>query len=102
MIQKTAPTVKLVVTADYEESLARVVGGQADAAALNFYAGSRIAARLYPGQVTEPRNMFNETPLAVGVPKGQGAKLIAQLNAGLAAIRADGTWPQINNRWTGR
>jgi ABC-type amino acid transport substrate-binding protein len=101
-IQKTAPDVKLVVTADYEESLARLVQGEADAAALNFYAGSRIAARLYPGQVTEPRNMFYEVPLAIGVLKGQGAKLISQLNTGLAAIRADGTWQQINDRWVGR
>jgi ABC-type amino acid transport substrate-binding protein len=25
--------------------------------------------------------------------------LLAKSNAGLAAIRADGTWQQINNRW---
>ena len=100
-IQKTAPDVKLVVTADYEESLARLVRGEADAAALNFQAGARIAARLYPGQVTVPRNMFVQTPQAICVLKGQGAKLIAQLDAGLAAIRADGTWQQINDRWLG-
>jgi ABC-type amino acid transport substrate-binding protein len=100
-IQKTAPDVKLVVTADYEESLARLVRGEADAAALNFQAGARIAARLYPGQVTVPRIMFFQAPQAVGVIKGQGAKLIAQLDAGLAAIRADGTWQQINDRWLG-
>jgi ABC-type amino acid transport substrate-binding protein len=93
--------VKLVVTADYEESLARLVRGEADAAALNFQAGARIAARLYPGQLTVPRNMFIQTPMAVGVIKGQGAKLIAQLDVGLAAIRADGTWQQINDRWLG-
>lgn len=101
LIQKTAPDVKLVVTADYEESLARLVRGEADAAALNFQAGARIAARLYQGQVTVPRNMFIQTPQAIGVLKGQGAKLIAQLDAGLAAIRADGTWQQINDRWLG-
>jgi polar amino acid transport system substrate-binding protein len=101
IIQKTAPDVKLVVTVDYEESLARLVRGEADAAALNFQAGARIAARLYPGQVTQPRKMFSELPLAVVVPKGQGAELLAQLNKGLAAIRADGTWQQINDRWMG-
>lgn len=100
-IQKTAPDVKLAVTVDYEESLARVVRGEADAAALNFQAGVRIAARLYPGQVTIPRSMFIQTPQAVGVIKGPGAKLIAQLDVGLAAIRADGTWQQINDRWLG-
>jgi len=100
-IRKSAPAVNLVTTADYEESLARLVGGQADAAALNAAAGGRIASRLYPGQVTLPRSMFYEQPLAVGFPKGQGGKVLAQLNAGLAAIRADGTWQRINDRWLG-
>jgi ABC-type amino acid transport substrate-binding protein len=46
--------------------------------------------------------MFYEQPLAVGVPKGQSTKILAQLDTGLAAIRADGTWERINNRWTGK
>jgi polar amino acid transport system substrate-binding protein len=99
VIQKAAPDVKLVVTADYEESLARLVKGEADAAALNFHVGARIAARLYPGQVTEPRTMFAELPFAVGVSKGRSGAFLARLNAGIAAIRADGTWQQINERW---
>lgn len=102
IIQKAAPEVKLVVTTDYEESLARLVSGEADAAALNFHVGARIAARLYPGQVTEPRTMFAEQPLAVGVLKGRGREILARLDAGLATIRADGTWQQINERWSGR
>jgi ABC-type amino acid transport substrate-binding protein len=68
---------------------------------LNFSAGGRIADRLYPGQMTLPGVMFYEQLFAVGVPKGQSAKLLAELDAGLAAIRADGTWQQISNRWTG-
>jgi ABC-type amino acid transport substrate-binding protein len=101
-IQKNAPSVNLVVTADYEESLASLVAGQADAAALNFYVGTRLAARLYPGQITEPRTMFFEVPLAIGVPKGQHATFLTRINSGLAAIRGDGTWQQINDRWAGR
>ena len=101
-IRKNAPAVNLAVTADYEESLARVMAGQAAAAALNASAGGRIAARLYPNQFTIPKIMFYEQPLALGVPKGQSAKIIAQLDAGLAAIRADGTWKQINDRWLGQ
>ena len=75
-IRKAAPDVRLVLTENYEESLARLVGGEADAAALN-PAGASIAARLYPGQVTEPRNMFTELPFAVAVSKGRGAELSA-------------------------
>jgi polar amino acid transport system substrate-binding protein len=99
-IRKNAPAINLVVTRDYEDSLARNVGGEADAAALNCPAGGRIAAKLHPGQVITPRTMFYERPFAVGVPKGQSAETIARLNAGLASIRDDGTWQQINERWT--
>jgi ABC-type amino acid transport substrate-binding protein len=98
-IAKSAPAVILVVTMDYEESLARLVRGEADAAALNYHAGARIAARLYPGNVVRSRTMFLELPLAVAVPKGKGEALLARLNAGIAAIRSDGTWREINERW---
>jgi polar amino acid transport system substrate-binding protein len=101
-IQRTAPAINLVVTKDYEESLARVVAGAADAAALNYQAGAIIASRLYPGQLTLPHNMFQEIPLAVAVPKGQRSEFLARLNMGLDAIRSDGTWQQINKRWTGQ
>jgi ABC-type amino acid transport substrate-binding protein len=99
VIEKTAPAVKLVVTADYEDALARLVSGEADAAALNVHVGARIANRLHPGKIVGSPRMFLEVPLAVMVMKGQRVKLIADLNAGLAAIRADGTWQQINDRW---
>jgi polar amino acid transport system substrate-binding protein len=46
--------------------------------------------------------MFFEVPLAVMVRKGQHAAFIQDLNAGLAAIRANGTWEEINDRWISR
>lgn len=101
-IEKNFPNVKLVVTADYDESLKQLMGGQADAAALNFQAGAKIAALLFPGKVTEPRELFWELPLAVAVPKGKGADTIAKLDAGLKAIRADGTGQKINDKWMGK
>jgi polar amino acid transport system substrate-binding protein len=101
-IQKNAPAVNLVLTTDYEDSLARVVRGEADAAALNYHVATVLATRLYPGQFTLPRSMFRETPQAVAVLKGEHAEFLSRLNAGLAAIRADGTWQQINTRWVGQ
>lgn len=98
-IAKRYPDVKLVVTANYDESLNQLVSGQADAAALNFQAGARIARMLVPGKVTEPKTLFWELPLAVAVPKGQRADLIAKLNDGIAAIRTDGTWQKINEEY---
>ena len=101
-IQKNAPDVKLHITTDYEESLNRLVKGEADAAALGFHVGISIARRLYPTEVTLPRSMFTELPFAVAVAKGQRGQFLTQLNAGIAAVRADGTWQQINDRWTGK
>jgi ABC-type amino acid transport substrate-binding protein len=36
------------------------------------------------------------------VPKGKGVDVVALLNTGISAIRADGTWQQINDRWARR
>jgi polar amino acid transport system substrate-binding protein len=101
-IQKNAPAVNLILTTDYDESLTRVIRGEADAAALNYHVATVLATRLYPGQFTLPRSMFRETPQAVAVPKGEHPEFLSRLNAGLAAIRADGTWEQINARWIGQ
>lgn len=98
-IAKRYPDVKLLVTANYDESLNQLVSGQADAAALNFQAGARIARIVVPGKVTEPKTLFWELPLAVAVPKGRRADLIDKLNGGIAAIRADGTWQKINDAY---
>ena len=98
-IQKTAPDVTLVVTHDYEASLARLAGGHADAAALNYQAGALFAERLYPGKLTIPRSMFLGLPLAAAVLKGQNAAFLARLNAGLTAIRSDGSWHRLNESW---
>jgi polar amino acid transport system substrate-binding protein len=94
-IQKIAPDVKLIRTMSYQASLARLVDGEADAAALNYQAGTSIAGQLYPGRLTIPRSTFLELPLAAAVLKGQNAEFLARLNAGLAAVRVDGTWDRI-------
>ena len=98
-IKRTAPTVDLVLTANYEDSLDRLVRGEASAAALSYHVGPRIADRLYPSQVIRSPHVFIELPLAVAMLKGMHAELLARLNAGIAAIRADSTWQQINDRW---
>jgi polar amino acid transport system substrate-binding protein len=97
-IEKNAPQVKVVRSASYEESLAQLMEGKADAAALNSHVGGRIADKLYPGKVNVARRMFLEVPLAVAVKKGTHAALVEEINKGLAAIRADGTWDSISRR----
>jgi ABC-type amino acid transport substrate-binding protein len=102
LIRKNAPEIKLEVTEDYESSLDRLVKGTADAAALNVQAGAMIANKLYPGKVTVAKTMFLELPFAAAVTKGQNADFVAKLNAGLSAIRADGTFDRINKSWVGQ
>jgi polar amino acid transport system substrate-binding protein len=98
-IRRTAPGVKLVTTADYPESFARLLAGEADAAALNFHVGSRMVARDYPGRVVRAPQAFLELPLAVAALKGRAAELLARIDTGLEAIRADGTLGRIEARW---
>ena len=69
-IKTNAPSVKVVLTMDYEDSLTRVMHGDAAAAALNYHVGAVLASKLFAGQFTVPRRMFREIPQAVGVPKG--------------------------------
>ncbi len=66
---------KLVVTADYEESLARLVRGEADAAALGYHVGLHISDRLYPDQIIASRHTFMELPLAVAVSKRHASRI---------------------------
>lgn len=97
-IAKNAPQVQLVESKDYEESLAQLVGGQADAAALNFQAGKRIAAQLQPGKVTPPDVLFLELPLAVAFTKAATEPAwVARFNAAMAAMAADGSLKRLQN-----
>jgi ABC-type amino acid transport substrate-binding protein len=101
-IERNAPQVKLLVTSTYDESLAKLMSGEADAAALNFQVGAGLAEKLYPGKVTRADKLFLELPLAVATAKGRQPDLLLKLNGGLQSIRADGTWKAINDRWLGR
>ena len=101
-IQKNAPEVKLVVNADYDQSFAQLLSAEADAAALNFQVGRRLVMQYHAGKVTLPDKLFLELPLALAVKKGTSTEVIAKLDQGLAAIRGDGSWQAINERWTGK
>jgi ABC-type amino acid transport substrate-binding protein len=100
-IQKNAPLVKLVTTVDYDESLAKLIAGEADAAALNLQVGAQLAAKTYPGKVTPADQFFLELPLAVAATKGQNW-FLNRLNTGITQIRQDGTMKAITDKWTPR
>lgn len=101
-IQRTAPEVRLETVTDYETALQALVDGKYDAVALNATVGGVLAEKLHPGRVTPAARMFLELPLAIAVPKGARADLVAAFDRGIAAIRADGTWERINRTAAGR
>jgi polar amino acid transport system substrate-binding protein len=98
-IHKNFPDVNVVTAASYEESLDRVLAGQADAAALNVAEGASVVARAYAGKVAEPTAAFMEESLVLAVLKGHQPELVRRVDAGLAAIRADGTLQRIEDKW---
>lgn len=97
-IHQNFPAVNVAVTSSYQESLDRVLGGQADAAALNIDDGAAfVATSSFAGKITVPTTAFVQELLGLAVAKGQHADLIARLNDGLAAMRADGTLQHIQD-----
>lgn len=99
LIRQNSPTVKVVPTSSYNDSLDRIVAGQADAAALNIEEGAKVVAESYAGKITVPTTMFVQERLGLAVAKGQHADLVQRLNDGLNAIRADGTLQRIEATW---
>jgi polar amino acid transport system substrate-binding protein len=89
-IAKTAPRVKLVVTKDYDESFAKLLSGEADAAALNLQVGTAMVTQLYSGKITPAAGYFWELPLALVVPKGKDGppSFLDKLNREIVAQRA--------------
>jgi polar amino acid transport system substrate-binding protein len=101
-IEKAAPDVKVLPSTSYEESLEWVLAGKADAAALNFQAGVRMARAKHPGKFTLPSEPYVSVPLAFSVAKGKNAELLKGFDATLAAMKADGAFKAIEERWLGR
>lgn len=101
-IGKAAPEVKLIESTSYAESLQLVIDGRADAAALNWQAGIRMARADHPGKFTLPTAPYVSVPLAFAVAKGKNADLLAKVEAALATMRADGAFKAIEEKWLGR
>ena len=94
-----APKARLIVTADYTESLEKLMQGEADAAALNLQVGSMLAAQQYPNKITPATHLFLELPLALATAKGNG-ELLKPLDAAMEQLRLDGSRQKILNRWS--
>lgn len=101
-IAKAAPEVKLIESTSYEESLQLVLDGKADAAALNWQAGIRMARSSHAGKFTLPTAPYVSVPLAFAVAKGKNGDLRATVETALDSMRADGAFKAIEDKWLGR
>jgi polar amino acid transport system substrate-binding protein len=93
------PKVTLIPSDDYDQSLAQLMRGDADAAALNLQVGATMVVRHWSDLIRTPQGSFLDLPLAVAVLRGRNEWLIARLNETLASMRADGTLSEIVVRW---
>ncbi|HEY1727206.1 MAG TPA: transporter substrate-binding domain-containing protein [Candidatus Baltobacteraceae bacterium] len=94
-MQQKFPGVVVLKTASYQETLDDVLGGRADAAALNIDEGEQVVAQAYAGKISAPGTPFMRESLGVAFPKGRGAATLQRLDAGMASIHADGTFERI-------
>jgi polar amino acid transport system substrate-binding protein len=78
------------------------LAGKADAAALNFQAGIRMARAKHPGKFTLPSEPYSSVPLAFAVAKSKNAALMKRFDAAFAAMKSDGAFKAIEERWLGR
>jgi ABC-type amino acid transport substrate-binding protein len=100
-LSRMVPEVKLVLSTDYGESFDLVLAGKADAAALNFHAGIRLARAKYAGKFRLPEQPIVAVPMMFAVRKGERAELLKIFDRQLAAMRADGALAAIERRWLG-
>jgi polar amino acid transport system substrate-binding protein len=98
-IRRRFPQVKLITVASYDASLAAVLSGQADVAALNFQVGQRLINSTYPGRFSMPAEPYLRVPLAFAVAKGRNAELLAAFDRALAELKAEGAIDRLYARW---
>jgi ABC-type amino acid transport substrate-binding protein len=88
IIRRSSPGVRLLPSANYEQSFEQLIDGRADIAALNLHVGKAMIAQRYGGLVSAPSSTFVDMPMAVAAPKNKQRWLIDRLNLALRRIRS--------------
>jgi ABC-type amino acid transport substrate-binding protein len=99
LLEREHPRIARVHGETYEQCLDKVVAGEADLAVLNLQAGTWIARKAHPGRIGLPDQPCSPLTVSFCMMKGRHPALMADINAALAAARADGTWQAIHDRW---
>jgi len=89
-LEQLFPDLKRVGSDNYAESLAMVVNGEADVAALNFHIASHLAERDYPAVFNLPMKPYEELALAFAVAKGDPLDILDEFNDAPSDVVAEG------------
>jgi len=100
-LRRMAPNIARIETRDYDETLKRLLSGEASAAALNLQVGRQLVSAHYAGQITLPERYFWEVSLRVAVSKNASEQQenLERLNTGIRAILADGNWKSLTDTY---
>ncbi|MGY6536562.1 MAG: substrate-binding periplasmic protein [Pararhodobacter sp.] len=79
IIRQQAPRSRLLLTKGYDDTLAALLSGRADLAALNADAGTDLAQRRFPGRFAPAGPRFAPLGLAIATPPGDPAGVLAAL-----------------------
>ncbi|MGC4081539.1 MAG: transporter substrate-binding domain-containing protein [Vicinamibacterales bacterium] len=82
---------------DLRTAFTRLAAGELDVLAVDNWAAAPVA-RAFRGQVHQVGTPFATVATAIALRKGR-PELVAQLNAAIRAIKADGTLDAIERRW---
>ena len=91
IIKENSPNIRLLPSANYEESFQQLIDGRAEAAALNFHVGRAMIEQRFAGLVRAPLSTFVDLPMAVAASRNEKRWLIEILNLSLRQIRSEGT-----------
>ena len=83
MLRLRFPHRRVHTRSDYRSSLAWVLDGQAEAAALNWHAGWHVAEREFPGQFVRAARPFLRLPVAAAYAGTVDEALVAALNGAI-------------------
>lgn len=89
IIRTSFPAIRLLPSANYQQSFQQLLDRRADAAALNFHVGKAMIEQHFVGQVRTPSSTFVDLPMAVAAPRLARRGLIEKLNLALRQIRSE-------------
>ena len=98
-LRQAHPGLTLVQVQTYQESLAAVIEGRAEAAALNFHIGRYLARHDFPDRFIVPEQPDDPMTVALAVPLGDPANILPDFNRRLATANRTGEVADCTARW---